>query len=136
MRGKDLYFDATKVDANASLNSIAPRFTVEEHLDGLFGRKLLGAANDGARAPLEEPEALPAAHDEDLLAENASRQDCIARNGRQRREVEDVWYRRTADFLASRTDPDSSPISAATARVRTSATPPTTSWTAAKRGAS
>ena len=31
-----MYFDATKVDANASLDSIAPRFYVEEHLDELF----------------------------------------------------------------------------------------------------
>lgn len=30
--GKELYFDATKVDANASLESIAPRFYVEEYL--------------------------------------------------------------------------------------------------------
>ena len=110
VRGKDLYFDATKVDANASLDSIAPRFAVGEHLDGLFGRELPGAANDGARAPLDEPDALPAAHDEDLLAENATREDWIARNGRQRREVKGVWYRRTADFLASKTDPDSSPM--------------------------
>jgi transposase len=34
--GEELYFDATKVDANASLDSIAPRFYVEEHLSELF----------------------------------------------------------------------------------------------------
>src|SRR5215210_3718748 len=34
--GKELYFDATKVDANASLDSIAPRFYVEEHLGEVF----------------------------------------------------------------------------------------------------
>src|SRR4030095_11169944 len=34
--GEELYFDATKVDANASLDSIAPRFYVEEHLGELF----------------------------------------------------------------------------------------------------
>jgi IS5 family transposase len=34
--GEELYFDATKVDANASLDSIAPRFFVEEHLGELF----------------------------------------------------------------------------------------------------
>ncbi len=111
VRGKDLYFDATKVDANASLDSIAPRFAVEEHLDGLFERELPGApVTDGARASLDEPRALPAAHDEGLLAENATEQDWIARNGRQRREVKGVWYKRTADFLASKTDPDSSPM--------------------------
>jgi transposase len=110
VRGEDLYFDATKVDANASLDSIAPRFYVEEHLDGLFELGLPGAATDGARGSVDEPRALPAIHDEGLLAENASREDWISRNGRQRREVKGVWYRRTADFLASKTDPDSSPM--------------------------
>lgn len=36
VRGQELYFDATKVDANASLDSIAPRFAVEAHLGNLF----------------------------------------------------------------------------------------------------
>src|SRR3954449_2753919 len=34
--GKELYFDATKVEANASLDSVAPRFAVEAHLGELF----------------------------------------------------------------------------------------------------
>ena len=34
--GKELYFDATQVKANASLDSIAPRFAVEAHLGQLF----------------------------------------------------------------------------------------------------
>src|SRR5215216_3264847 len=34
--GKELYFDATQVKANASLDSIAPRLAVEAHLDELF----------------------------------------------------------------------------------------------------
>ncbi len=37
--GKELYFDATQVNANASLNSSQPRFSVEAHLDKLFGNK-------------------------------------------------------------------------------------------------
>ena len=64
VRGEDLYFDATKVDANASLDSIAPRFAVEEHLDGLFEREPPGEHNGGARAPVDELWALPAADDE------------------------------------------------------------------------
>ena len=60
-----MYFDATKVDANASLDSIAPRFAVEEHLDGLFEAATPHVAED-------EPDAyLPAACEEILLAENA-----------------------------------------------------------------
>ena len=105
---------------------------MEEHLDGLFE----AAKPDAAEG---EPDAcLPAAHDESLLAENAAEEDWISSNGRQRREVKGVWYRRTADFLCSETDPDASPLtSAGTARARTwVTTPTTTSWTAGKRASS
>lgn len=34
--GREPYFDATKVEANASLDSVAPRFAVEVHLGALF----------------------------------------------------------------------------------------------------
>src|SRR6266566_3674948 len=35
--GKELYFDGTKVQANASTDSLQPRFFVEAHLAALFG---------------------------------------------------------------------------------------------------
>src|SRR5205807_3194926 len=35
--GKELYFDGTKVQANASTDSLKPRFSVEAHLKDLFG---------------------------------------------------------------------------------------------------
>src|SRR5437667_2143143 len=35
--GKELYFDGTKVAANAGKESLKPRFYVEAHLDSLFG---------------------------------------------------------------------------------------------------
>src|SRR5215510_13356707 len=34
--GKELYIDGTKVEANASLDSLKPRFSVEAHLSHLF----------------------------------------------------------------------------------------------------
>jgi hypothetical protein len=34
--GKELYIDATKVQANASRDSVKPRFAVEAHLTELF----------------------------------------------------------------------------------------------------
>ena len=37
MWGKELYFDGTKVAANAGKESLKPRFYVEAHLDSLFG---------------------------------------------------------------------------------------------------
>src|SRR3954449_13205957 len=34
--GEELYFDSTKVEANAAVDSLAPRWAVEAHLDELF----------------------------------------------------------------------------------------------------
>jgi transposase len=101
--GRELYFDATKVDANASLDSIAPRFAVERHMDDLF-------EDDEEPSSFESDAILPSADDEGLKTANTAETDWISTNGRQRREVKGVWYKRTADFLASKTDPDSSPM--------------------------
>ncbi len=37
IRGKELYINATKMEANASLASLKPRFAVEALLESLFG---------------------------------------------------------------------------------------------------
>lgn len=120
--GAELYFDATKVDANASLDSIAPRFYVEEHLDEVFTsgeeeppnaeqEDKVSTASERGESPMAVLYELPSVGDSALLAEeNAARDDWISRDGRQRREQKGVWYRRKADFLASKTDPDSSPM--------------------------
>src|SRR5215208_8500641 len=53
--GEELYFDATKIEANASLESIVPRFAVEQHLQDLFEedpQDSAGALGDAARAAL------------------------------------------------------------------------------------
>src|SRR5215217_390370 len=55
--GEELYFDATKVEANASLESITPRFAVEQHLQDLFEEdpQVSGAASgDAARVTAAE----------------------------------------------------------------------------------
>ena len=130
--GKELYFDSTQVNANADLDSLAPRFAVEareaiqEHLAALFAqnqhslRKPRKAARD---APL--PEHLPEntscpsprlclssslrQQREELATDNAARHDWIAEEGRQQREVHGS-YERTADFRISTTDPDATPM--------------------------
>src|SRR5579864_9307997 len=38
--GKELYADATKVQANAALSSMKPRFAVESHLAALFAQEM------------------------------------------------------------------------------------------------
>ncbi len=117
--GEELYFDATKVDANASLDSIAPRFYVEEHLDKLFTDEEeppgteqeeydVSTTAEQSESPMAELYKLPCADDETLLAQNTSKDDWISRNGRQRREQKGIFFRRKADFVASKTDPDSS----------------------------
>jgi len=114
-----LYFDATKVDANASLDSIAPRFYVEEHLGEVFTVEEppnaeqeddVRTASERRESPVAELYELPSVGNNALAEENAAREDWISRDGRQRREQKGVWYRRKADFLASKTDPDSSPM--------------------------
>src|SRR5215211_7217562 len=47
--GRELYLDSTKVEANAALGSLRPRFYVEAHLRRLFG--------DGGDAPAEDDAA-------------------------------------------------------------------------------
>ena len=118
--GEELYFDATKVDANASLDSIAPRFYVERHLCELFAqdesvgaeqeKNVPTADEEQSEVPVAELHELPSADDEKLMADNALTDDWISRDGRQRRENKGVFYRRRADFLVSKTDPDSSPM--------------------------
>ena len=112
--GEELYFDATKIEANASLESIIPRFSVEQHLQDLFEvdpqEDPDGALGDAARAAVGDVEALPTSGDAELAATNAAKSDWISRAGSQDREVKGNFYRRKADLFLSKTDPDASPM--------------------------
>jgi len=110
--GKDLYVDATKVAANASLDSVKPRFAVEAHRAALFAtdreEDLIPDAEVTGVAvvtPLDLPVPLSDAQRTDLAATNATRQEWIERAGRPARDVVRNGYRRVADFRASLTDP-------------------------------
>jgi transposase len=111
--GKELYFDATKVEANASLDSVGPRFAIEAHLAELFREEATGPAAEGvtpagpeAEGPGELPTDLSEADRAELAALNEQRHDWIAQDGRQNRAVGRRNYQRLADFRASATDPD------------------------------
>lgn len=109
--GEEFYFDATKVEANASMDSLSPRFAVESHLENLFEPEPFDLGEDGDAASVTPPSAdhaLPSASDEELAAANASRSDWISREGRQNRAVVRNHYRRKSDYRVSRTDPDAS----------------------------
>src|SRR5712691_12355377 len=54
--GKELYADATKVNANASMESVKPRFAVEAHLANLFAAEPGGPAEEAQQvATQDEP---------------------------------------------------------------------------------
>jgi transposase len=113
--GEELYFDATKVEANASLESITPRFAVEQHLQDLFEEDLQegpdGAPGDAAGATAAEGlDPLPTSEDAQLVSANSAKSDWISKAGRQDREVKGNFYRRKADLFLSKTDPDASPM--------------------------
>ena len=91
--GKELYFDGTKVQANASLDSVKPRFAVEAHLATLFGaqaeeagderdqdRSQEEAASSGqgsSETPKPLPTSLSQEEQEALAQHNEARHDWI-----------------------------------------------------------
>jgi len=127
--GRELYFDATHVLADAAMDSLVPRFAVEAraaihaHLDALFAEEPTppeppatpdpeqteAAWPPTAAAPTSLPVALSARERELLTAANAARHDWIAEAGRPQREVHGL-YQRTADVRISTTDPDATPL--------------------------
>jgi len=125
--GQELYVDATKVEGDAALESLRPRFAVEAHLAALFAGAQAesagenGGASDDAghdgeatattgSAPVALPVALSDAARADLAAAAAARHDWIGEAGRPDRSVVRAGYRRQADFWASTTDPDATPL--------------------------
>jgi len=111
--GEELYFDSTKIEANTSLESITPRFAVEQHLQGLFEEDPGESARDAdcaARTADGNLDHLPYSNDEELITANVAKSDWISKAGRQDREVKGNFYRRKADLFLSKTDPDASPM--------------------------
>jgi Transposase DDE domain/Transposase domain (DUF772) len=110
--GKELYFDSTKVEANASMNSLSPRFAVEAYLERLFDDEEVYEPDEGTlqSPPSAGLHALPTADDQELRTKNAAKSDWISREGRQDRAFKSGYRKRTSDSRASRTDPDATPM--------------------------
>jgi transposase len=75
LRGKELFFDSTKVEADAAVDSLAPRWFVEAHLQKLFEEDDDQPENEEEpqSAEFEDEESidsLPTAGNEDLLRSN------------------------------------------------------------------
>jgi transposase len=122
--GKELYIDATKVEANASLDSLTPRFAIEAHLANVFAEEAAAQAEqymtqeeEASREPLEQakmevPMQLPVALSQEdrqaLCQHNEVRYDWLEHLGAQDRSVSIPWYQRVADLRVSTTDLDAS----------------------------
>ena len=120
--GQELYIDATKVAANADLDSLQPRFAIEAHLSQLFVGASEGKPGDrggddddedqdkGADAPVRLPVPLTEEARAALAERATARHDWIGEAGKPDRDTTSGAYRRTADFRVSTTDPDASPM--------------------------
>lgn len=89
--GKELYFDGTKVRANAALDKVEGRIELvaQQHLENLFP----DAPNQAS-----EPEPIP------------PRRLLDKYNGQRFTSRRKHWYKRTTDAQVSLTDPDASPM--------------------------
>jgi len=120
VQGRELYFDATKVEANASLDSTRSRSLVEgrlgEHLRGIFPdeARLIQDEDTTVISASEVTAAVvePVGQEErrTLAHRNARQHRWIAQAGRQKREAVRWGYKRMADLRMSTTDPDASPM--------------------------
>ena len=110
VRGKELFFDSTKVKANADIDSLASRFLVETHLSGLFEESLITQASATEPSAGTEPDALPTFEDKTLIVANAGKSDWISRAGEQERSFSSGPRQRTSDLRVSTTDPDATPM--------------------------
>jgi transposase len=115
--GRELYFDGTKVAANAGKESVKPRFAVEAHLNSLFDTVVEEPVDEeeqpipqeepaGSDSLVQLPVSLSQAAYEELSQHNAQRHDWIEQEGAQDRRVKGRNYQRIADLQVSTTDPD------------------------------
>ena len=108
---EEVYFDATKIEANASLESITPRFAVEQHLQDLFEEDSQDPVYDthgAAEAADGDLELLPTLEDAQLITANAAKSDWISKAGRQDREVKGNFHLK-ADSSSARPPPNHRP---------------------------
>jgi transposase len=124
--GKELYADATLVEANADRDNMLPRFAVEAHLRQLFGEAyqppataegtglLTGTSTPAAAGIVESADQplleigldLSPERQAKLLAQQQAQHDWYAQNGEPDRSIKRGGYQRTSDLWVSLTDPD------------------------------
>src|SRR6266568_7239949 len=112
--GKELYFDATQVKADAAMDSLTARFAFEAReerasLEDSKSIKQQGAHEMAADVEQHLTTLFPSSSEELAMA-NTERHDWVAQAGQQQREVTHGYRPRTADFRISTTDQDATPV--------------------------
>jgi Transposase DDE domain/Transposase domain (DUF772) len=109
--GRELYFDATKVEANAGIPSLIPRFYFEAttHVADLFRDE---ASNGAPQADSELPLGIVQLliDPKNVLAEGDPPWRLLEERRLDPNRPAKRGYRRTSDFRVSPTDPDASPM--------------------------
>jgi hypothetical protein len=109
--GRELYFDATKVEANAGIPSLIPRFFYDAttHVADLFTD---GADDSASQADTDLPEGIvPLPIDSESVPTEGDRPWRLLEERRlDPNRPSHRGYRRTRDFRVSPTDPDASPM--------------------------
>jgi hypothetical protein len=89
VHGEELFFDSTKVKANADTDSLVSRFLVETHLSGLFEKSSTPKGSEAEPLAGTEFDTLPTSEDEALIAANSGKSDWISWAGRTIPSVRD-----------------------------------------------
>ena len=108
--GEELFFDATKVEANASLDSAGSRALLEGRLEGHLEATFPEEASPARDEAVAELGPADRKERRELARANADRHRWIEKNGRQERGVVRRGCTRMADLRVSTTDPDASPM--------------------------
>jgi transposase len=97
--GKELYFDCTRIEANADLDAAVPRFywEIRQHLAARFNTDELDSEAKGGMGNAQSPASKPRG-----FTEKYSGDRILSRPHH--------WYESKADFIVSPTDPDATPM--------------------------
>jgi transposase len=122
--GKELFIDATKVRANADVDSLVPRFyqQAKQHLQDLFADEGAAAQADAGVVGADESpnESMPVGdlrpqrteEEPSLAQENLATWKLLEEHRLDPARPASAGYRRTSDFMVSTTDPDAVPMRA------------------------
>jgi transposase len=114
--GRELYVDATKVAANAAVDSLVPRFAYDakEHVADLFADELAVEAAKPERPDADAPAGIVRLPIESnggrVLAGDGPPWRLLEQRRLDPHRVGIGTYQRTTDFRVSRTDPDATPM--------------------------